>query len=208
MDHAKRPRRSTEEDEKTIEEEVLEKAFEEQKELTREERNLTRILEKRSVDNLNQQQAYELTNNCALFMAQMAQAIKPEGRSKENVVVTIKALGICANFMKSVALKMTEKLKEEMDGRLIVTHLPEEGMYLYVREEADGCGILQEFGCCLLFRQNSNQLTFTQSAFSLTFCCILSLIFFNFSGRNFVSGPDGSGIIQEFRVEILLTKRS
>merc|ERR1712051_796825 len=92
----------------------------------REERNLTRILEKRSVDNLNQQQAYELTNNCALFMAQMAQAIKPEGRSKENVVVTIKALGICANFMKSVALKMTEKLKEEMDGRLIVTHLPEE----------------------------------------------------------------------------------
>ena len=143
------------------------------------------------------------------MMAQMAKDIKPrEGRSKEHVVMVIKALGICANFMNSVALKMTEKLKEEMDGRLIVTHLPEEGMYLYVREEADGCGILQEFGCCLLFRQNSNQLTFTQSAFSLTFCCILSLIFFNFSGRNFVSGPDGSGILQEFRVEILLTKRS
>ena len=129
MDHAKRPRRSTEEDEKTIEEEVLEKAFEEQKELTREERNLTRILEKRSTDNFNQQQAYELTSKCALMMAQMAKDIKPrEGRSKEHVVMVIKALGICANFMNSVALKMTEKLKEEMDGRLIVTHLPEEGM--------------------------------------------------------------------------------
>ena len=142
MDHAKRPRRSTEEDEKTIEEEVLEKAFEEQKELTREERNLTRILEKRSTDNLNQQQAYEMTNACALFMAKMAQDIKPQGRSKEDVVMAIKVLGICANFMKSVALGLTEKLKEEMDGRLIVTHLPEEGMYLqYFREKVDDCTI-------------------------------------------------------------------
>ena len=157
MDHAKRPRRSTEAEDKTIEEEEIEKVIKEQKELTREQRNLTRILEKRSTDKLMQQKLYEFTSKCALIMAQMAESVKPEGRSKEDVVMFIKTLGICGNFMSSLALKMTEKLKEEMGGRLIVTHLPEEGMYLYVREKADGCGILQEFGCCLLFRQNYEQ---------------------------------------------------
>ena len=33
------------------------------------------------------------------------------------------------------------------------------------------------------------------------FCCILSLLFFNFSGRNFVSRAEGSGILKEFRSE-------
>ena len=155
MDHAKRPRRSTEEDEKTIEEKEIEKAIEEQKELTREQRNLTRILAKRSMEDLDKQEFIRLSTGCSMILAGMAEGAK--GKGEAEVVLVIKSLGICANFMNTVALKLTEKLKEEMGGRLIVTHLPEEGMYLYVREQADGCGILQEFGCCLLFRQNSDQ---------------------------------------------------
>ena len=157
MDHAKRPRRSTEADEKTIEEK--EKVIEEQKELTREQRNLTRILAKRSMDNLSQQEFIRLSTGCSMILAAMAEGAQARLNHQEQaeVVLVIKTLGVCANFMNHVALKMNEKLKEEMDGRLIVTHLPEEGMYLYVREKADGCGILQEFGCCLLFRQNSDQ---------------------------------------------------
>ena len=159
MDHAKRPRRSTEEDEKTIEEKEIEKVIKEQKELTREQRNLTRILAKRSMDNLDQQEFIRLSTGCSMILAAMAEGAKGRINQQEQaeVVLVIKSLGICANFMNSVALKMTEKLKEEMGGRLIVTHLPEEGMYLYVREKVDGCVILQEFGCCLHFRHNSVQ---------------------------------------------------
>ena len=150
MDHAKRPRRSTEADEKTIEETEIEKVIEEQKELTREQRNLTRILAKRSMDNLSQQEFIRLSTGCSMILAAMAEGAQARLNHQEQaeVVLVIKTLGVCANFMNHVALKMNEKLKEEMDGRLIVTHLPEEGMYLYVREQADGCGILQEFGCC------------------------------------------------------------
>lgn len=128
MDHAKRPRRSTEEDEKTIEEKDLEKVIEEQKELTREQRNLTRILAKRSMEDLDQQEFIRLSTGCSMILAAMAEGAKGRINQQEQaeVVLVIKSLGICANFMNSVALKMTEKLKEEMGGRLIVTHLPEE----------------------------------------------------------------------------------
>ena len=34
---------------------------------------------------------------------------------------------------------------------------------------------------------------------ALFFCCILSLLFFNFSVRNFESRAEGSGILKEFR---------
>ena len=124
--------------------------IEEQKELTREQRNLTRILAKRSMEDLDQQEFIRLSTGCSMILAAMAEGAKGRINQQEQaeVVLVIKSLGICANFMNSVALKMTEKLKEEMGGRLIVTHLPEEGMSLYVREQADGCGILQEFGCC------------------------------------------------------------
>ena len=131
MDHAKRPRRSTEEEEKTIEEKEIEKVIKEQKELTREQRNLTRILAKRSMEDLDQQEFIRLSTGCSMILAAMAEGAKGRINQQEQaeVVLVIKSLGICANFMNSVALKMTEKLKEEMGGRLIVTHLPEEGMY-------------------------------------------------------------------------------
>jgi len=119
MDHAKRPRRSTEEDEKTIEEKEIEK-----KELTREQRNLTRILAKRSMEDLDKQEFIRLSTGCSMILAGMAEGAK--GKGEAEVVLVIKSLGICANFMNTVALKLTEKLKEEMGGRLIVTHLPEE----------------------------------------------------------------------------------
>ena len=109
MDHAKRPRRSTEEDEKTIEEKELEKVIEEQKELTREQRNLTRILAKRSMEDLDQQEFIRLSTGCSMILAAMAEGAKGRINQQEQaeVVLVIKSLGICANFMNSVALKMT-----------------------------------------------------------------------------------------------------
>ena len=136
MDHAKRPRRSTEEEEKATEKKEIEKVIEEQKELTREQRNLTRILAKRNameMDNLSQQEFIQLSTACSMILAQMAEGA--QGRlnyeQQAEIVVAIKAFGLCANFMNTIALKMTEALKQEMGGRLIVTHLPEEGLYFY-----------------------------------------------------------------------------
>jgi hypothetical protein len=135
MDHAKRPRRSTEDEEKAKEKKEIEKVIEEQKELTREQRNLTRILAKRSMemDNLSQQEFIQLSTACSMILAQMAEGA--QGRlnyeQQAEIVVAIKAFGLCANFMNTIALKMTEALKQEMGGRLIVTHLPEEGVYFY-----------------------------------------------------------------------------
>ena len=137
MDHANRPRRSTEEDEQDIEEKEIEKVIEEQKELTREQRNLTRILAKRSMDHLTQQEFIRLSTGCSMILAAMAEGAQARlNQEQAEIVLVIKTLGICANFMNHVALTMTERLKEEMGERLIVTHLPEEGMYFYVREKS------------------------------------------------------------------------
>lgn len=127
LDHANRPRRSTEEDEQDIEEKEIEKVIEEQKELTREQRNLTRILAKRSMDHLTQQEFIRLSTGCSMILAAMAEGAQARlNQEQAEIVLVIKTLGICANFMNHVALTMTEKLKEEMGERLIVTHLPEE----------------------------------------------------------------------------------
>ena len=54
--------------------------------------------------------------------------------------------------------------------------------------------IQQEFHCHLELRR-SWRIHNKESAICEYFCCILSLLFFNFSHQNFVSGADGYGII-------------